>query len=366
MAERSRSQPRPRPAAFLRFPTVAIYCGSEIPVDYDQHRPGNLQILPEELEPLDIATGPPAKARSNGCGMAVHGGVCMTRRGREQCWYSWTDDVAPTVVPLETRYFPPVVAEMLGLRIEDAGRNDCGGNPLGTLQTFCTAHAPRTVRRAVYLFLASAVSPPPQTPSARQVEPSMDMSRILQTLTHPTPTSPLGSIPPSLPAPPPVVPRPERAGVETTLAPTWAVQHMRPQDFSAGDSGWLDYDSDEDGFPNHAPSREFERVHNSQQLVNARQSRAQPRTPNPIQGNTVSISLEPHRQAGSVDGPGGADEQDQQIERSFLAAISVQRMRDAGWHRSLDQLDDLARLIAELEPPQATTAARGPRMFFNR
>ncbi|KAJ7817113.1 hypothetical protein B0H14DRAFT_3474869 [Mycena olivaceomarginata] len=355
MAERSRSHLRPRPAVFLRFPTVAIFCGSEISVDDDQHRPGNPQMLPVQLPP--IATGPSANARSNGCGSAVHGGVCLTRWGREQCWYSWTDDVAPTVVPLETRYFPPVVAEVLGLTIEDGGRNECGcvpsaalvvqcgdGNPLGTLQTFCTAHAPRgapTLRRAVYLFRASAVSPPPQTEtSTKQAEPSMGISRILQT---PTPTSPLGSIPPSLSVPSSVVPHP-------ILAPMWDARHIRAGDFSGGTPRPSDS-------VQPASSPEFARVHNSRLLANARQSLAQRRTPNPMQGNTVPI--------GSVDGPSRSDEQDQQIERSFLAAISTQRARDAGWRRSLDQLDDVARLIAELEPHRATTATRR-RIFFDR
>ncbi|KAJ7897915.1 hypothetical protein B0H14DRAFT_3853157 [Mycena olivaceomarginata] len=87
----------------------------------------------------------------------------------EQCWYGWTKDVAPTVVPLETCYFTSVVGKFLGLA--DAGSKHCGcavggvgcavcGNPLGTLQTVCATRA-ITAKRDVYLFLASAVSPAP-------------------------------------------------------------------------------------------------------------------------------------------------------------------------------------------------------------
>ncbi|KAJ7938841.1 hypothetical protein B0H13DRAFT_1941538 [Mycena leptocephala] len=219
--ERSR-----RPAVFLRFPTIAITCGSAITieneVEYDEHRPGSIQMLPEEPPPSPDIPLTRTKARSNGCGAWVHGGVCLTRREGEQCWYGWTKDVAPTVVPLETCYFTSVVGKFLGLA--DAGSEHCGcavggvgcavcGNPLGTLQTVCATHA-ITAKRDVYLFLASAVSPAPHA----------EMSWIGETSPQPAPVSPLGSIPPFLPPAVPPVSATSSSSLRHTLARHWSVE----------------------------------------------------------------------------------------------------------------------------------------------
>ncbi|KAJ7089112.1 hypothetical protein C8R44DRAFT_861492 [Mycena epipterygia] len=181
MAESSRL--RRRPAVVLRSPTiepVAIYCGAEDPItagdifeyDYDEHRPGTVQMLPGE----QILPPPREKSRmsrSNGCGTQVHDAVCIMRRN--QCWYGWEEGLALTVVPLETSYFPSGLVESLELK--NGGRSaNCGcvanglgcavcGNPLGKIQVHCATHGPGTTGRAGYVFLASAVSPAPTSPS---------------------------------------------------------------------------------------------------------------------------------------------------------------------------------------------------------
>ncbi|KAJ7701291.1 hypothetical protein B0H14DRAFT_2648480 [Mycena olivaceomarginata] len=174
-----------RPAIFLCFPTLPILCGSKTPVVlsdiYDSerdHREVRPQILPDERPLYVDATGTHqsrSRVRSSGCGTKVHGGVLLTRRDEEQYWYGWTNDLAPTVVPLESRYFTSVVAQILRL---ESGREDCGvpGNGLGTVQTRCETHAlggAFAQRRDVYLFLASAVSVATPTSASRE-----DLSEI--------------------------------------------------------------------------------------------------------------------------------------------------------------------------------------------
>ncbi|KAJ7889278.1 hypothetical protein B0H14DRAFT_3127010 [Mycena olivaceomarginata] len=113
--------------------TLPILCGSKTPVvlsdiydsecDHHEVRP---QILPDERPLYVDATGTHqsrSRVRSSGFGTKVHGGVCLTRRDEEQYWYGWTNDLAPTIVPLESRYFTSVVAQILRL---ESGREDCG------------------------------------------------------------------------------------------------------------------------------------------------------------------------------------------------------------------------------------------------
>lgn len=126
------SRLRRRPAVVLRPPAsgpLAIYCGAQDPItaeniseyDYDEHRPWTEQILPDEQLPP-----PPLKksrsSRSNGCGAQVHGSVCMMRRN--QCWYGSKEELAPTVVPLETFYFPSELVQVLDL--SDDRPSACG------------------------------------------------------------------------------------------------------------------------------------------------------------------------------------------------------------------------------------------------
>ncbi|KAF8144489.1 hypothetical protein K438DRAFT_1873899 [Mycena galopus ATCC 62051] len=128
--------PRPSrsPAVVLRAspPSVlAIFCGAQelitweniLESDYDEHRPGIIQILPETLSFVSPSIYKEARTtRSNGCGAPVHGAVslpCQSRTlNRLQCWYGAEENLAETVVPLE--------------RI---------GNPLGAVQTHCSTHS---------------------------------------------------------------------------------------------------------------------------------------------------------------------------------------------------------------------------------
>ncbi|KAJ6468231.1 hypothetical protein C8R45DRAFT_464547 [Mycena sanguinolenta] len=173
---------RRRPAVVLRPPT-AIFCGAplegeECEFEYDEYRPGRVQILPipeDYPPPSRQKSAAPRKQRSNGCGARVHSAVymcTMPRRNSSQCWYEYgygingngngsRDEergVAPTVVPLETHYFPVEMARELNIRDDsyeidlDADGVECGcfvrgvgcavcGNPLGAIQTYCAPHS---------------------------------------------------------------------------------------------------------------------------------------------------------------------------------------------------------------------------------
>ncbi|KAJ7616229.1 hypothetical protein DFH06DRAFT_111648 [Mycena polygramma] len=123
------SRLRRRPAVVLRAPTngpMAIFCGASEPItslniseyEYDEHRPGIVQMLPEEYPPpLPRKRSYSGTTRTNGCGAQVHSAVMMMRRN--PCWYGSQQGLADTVVPLERMYFPHDVAEVLGLRDKD-------------------------------------------------------------------------------------------------------------------------------------------------------------------------------------------------------------------------------------------------------
>ncbi|KAJ7444298.1 hypothetical protein FB451DRAFT_1568415 [Mycena latifolia] len=160
----------------LRDPSMesaAIYCGAEAPSasidffedNYDEHRPWELQILPEEHSPPPPRSSMP-KSRSNGCGASVHVAASLT--GRNQCWFGWQDGMAPTVVPLDTVYFPPDVAEFV---LKNKGRSACGGNALGTRSSPCDLHSSNSSGRDGFFFLTSAVSAA-RTSSSRQYLPT--------------------------------------------------------------------------------------------------------------------------------------------------------------------------------------------------
>ncbi|KAJ7444661.1 hypothetical protein FB451DRAFT_1434172 [Mycena latifolia] len=182
------SRLRRPPAVVLRAPTlesVAIVCGAEersdvFSDDYDEHRPWALQILPEAPAPPPPAPRkrPPAP-RSSGCGARVHGAVCIMRRSR--CWFGWGAGLASTVVPLDAGYFPAAVAEALDLKDGNGGRAACGGNPLGTRQSYCSLHAPSSAGRDGFVFLTSAVSSASAPSSSRDASPPTASSPVQET-----------------------------------------------------------------------------------------------------------------------------------------------------------------------------------------
>ncbi|KAF8131335.1 hypothetical protein K438DRAFT_1885538 [Mycena galopus ATCC 62051] len=178
-----------RPAVVLRSPPpspLAIFCGAHelitseniLESDYDEHRPGMVQILPEALSFVSPSVYKEARmTRSNGCGARVHGAVSFPRQSRTlnqlQCWCGEEENVAETVVPLERMYFPQTLREVLDLR-----DNTCGcvmkgvgcavcGNPLGAVQTHCSTHSFRgstaLPKSSTYFFGPSAVTPTPSS-----------------------------------------------------------------------------------------------------------------------------------------------------------------------------------------------------------
>ncbi|KAF7353511.1 hypothetical protein MSAN_01540700 [Mycena sanguinolenta] len=209
------SRPNRRPAVVLRASppgSFAIFCGAHEPItsdnilesDYDEHRPGVVQILPETLSFSSLVSKEARTTRSNGCGTRLHGAMSSPRSSQSrtpnqpQCWYGEEKNVAETVVPLERRYFPQTLWEALDL-CHDIGTAACGcvmngvgcavcGNPLGAVQTYCSGHsfrgsnAPR--KGSTYIFAHSAVtaapSSLPQAPSsnassASAVDPALTM-----------------------------------------------------------------------------------------------------------------------------------------------------------------------------------------------
>ncbi|KAJ6492101.1 hypothetical protein C8R45DRAFT_990399 [Mycena sanguinolenta] len=171
---------------------LTIFCGAHEPIisenilesDYDEHRPGVVQILPETLSITPRVYKEARTTRSNGCGARLHGAVSLSRRSQSrttnQCWYGEERDVAATVLPLERIYFPQTLWEALDLQ-DNIGTAACGckmngvgcavcGNPLGAVQTYCSTHsfrgstAPR--KGSTYVFASSAVTPAPQAPNS--------------------------------------------------------------------------------------------------------------------------------------------------------------------------------------------------------
>ncbi|KAJ7098464.1 hypothetical protein C8R43DRAFT_1048743 [Mycena crocata] len=171
------SRSRRRPAVALRSQTnesFTISCGVPdssggiFECDYDEYRPGELQMLPEDVYPPSPRIRSLA-SRSNGCGARVHSGVAMVRRS--QSWIGSKDGIEPTVIPLDSVYFTSEAETALGL--QNGGTSPCGcaaiglgcavcGNPLGAMNTYCRVHA---MHRAPedFVFLTSAVTAAPST-----------------------------------------------------------------------------------------------------------------------------------------------------------------------------------------------------------
>ncbi|KAF7353451.1 hypothetical protein MSAN_01534300 [Mycena sanguinolenta] len=209
------SRPNRRPAVVLRASppgSFAIFCGAHEPItsdnilesDYDEHRPGVVQILPETLSFSSPVYKKARTTRSNGCGTRLHGAMSSPRSSQSrtvnqpQCWYGEEKNVAETVVPLERRYFPQTLWEALDL-CHDIGTAACGcvmngvgcavcGNPLGAVQAYCSSHsfrgsnAPR--KGSTYIFAHSAVTAAPSSlprapnsnaSSASAVDPALTM-----------------------------------------------------------------------------------------------------------------------------------------------------------------------------------------------
>ncbi|KAJ7812702.1 hypothetical protein B0H14DRAFT_2856067, partial [Mycena olivaceomarginata] len=226
------SRLRRRPAVVLRPPAsgpLAIYCGAQDPItaeniseyDYDEHRPWTAQILPDEqLPPSPLKKS--RSSRSNGCGAQVHGSVCMMRRN--QCWYGSKEELAPTVVPLETFYFPSELVQVLDL--SDDRPSACGcvldghrvGNPLGAVQTYCAAHSPRggsIAGPSGYVFASSAT---PTTVAAPPTDTAPPTPRALPA--PPTPTSPGIRFPSSPPGYISFIPPPPPPATVTSFVPS--------------------------------------------------------------------------------------------------------------------------------------------------
>ncbi|KAF8143401.1 hypothetical protein K438DRAFT_2109481 [Mycena galopus ATCC 62051] len=183
------SRPSRRPAVVLRASPpslLAIFCGAQelitweniLKSDYDEHRPGIIQILPETLSFVSHSMYKEARTtRSNGCGARMHGAAFLPRQSRTlnqlQSWYGEEENVAETVVPLERMYFPQTLWEVLDL-LDDIGTAACGcgmegvgcavcGNPLVAVQTHCSTHSFRgstaLPKSSTYFFGPSAVTP---------------------------------------------------------------------------------------------------------------------------------------------------------------------------------------------------------------
>ncbi|KAJ7271292.1 hypothetical protein B0H12DRAFT_730733 [Mycena haematopus] len=193
-----RSLPRRPAAAPLASPPppLAIFCGAHKPItsetlsesDYDAHRPGMVQILPDTLpfgSESPCISNAARPTRSNGCGARVHSAVSLPRWDltrsppdlamiQLQCWYGGEEAVAETVVPLERMYFPQRLWGILdpgnessratcGCEVRGVGCAVCG-NPLGAILTRCPAHSNRSSTKTVtYIFLPTAVTPAPSS-----------------------------------------------------------------------------------------------------------------------------------------------------------------------------------------------------------
>ncbi|KAJ7190656.1 hypothetical protein GGX14DRAFT_603853 [Mycena pura] len=157
---------------------LTIFCGAHEPItlenilesDYDEHRPGMVQILPETLSfALPSVYKEARTTRSTGCGALVHGAVSLPRWSQSRTvnpvrfWYGEEENVADTVVPLDKMYFPQRLWEILDLR--GNGTAVCGGNPLGAVQTHCSTHSfcgsTALPKGGTYIFAPSAVTPRP-------------------------------------------------------------------------------------------------------------------------------------------------------------------------------------------------------------
>ncbi|KAF8143944.1 hypothetical protein K438DRAFT_1874994, partial [Mycena galopus ATCC 62051] len=181
------SRPSRRPAVVLRASPpslLAIFCGAQelitweniLESDYDEHRPGIIQILPETLSFVSHSMCKEARTtRSNGCGARMHGAAFLPRQSRTlnqlQSWYGEEENVAETVVQLERMYF-----STCGCGMEGVGCAVCG-NPLGAVQTHCSTHSFRgstaPPKSSTYFFGPSAVTPTPS--SLPQVPHSMPL-----------------------------------------------------------------------------------------------------------------------------------------------------------------------------------------------
>ncbi|KAF8170018.1 hypothetical protein K438DRAFT_1854661 [Mycena galopus ATCC 62051] len=173
------SRPSRRPAVVLRASPpspLAIFCGAQelitweniLESDYDEHRPGIIQILPETLSFVSPSMYKEARTtRSNGCGARSR------TLNQRQCWCGEEENVAETVVPLERMYFPQTLREVLDLRDDMCGCVMKGvgcavcGNPLGAVQTHCSTQSfrgsPALPKSSTYFFVPSAVTPAPSS-----------------------------------------------------------------------------------------------------------------------------------------------------------------------------------------------------------
>ncbi|KAJ6546872.1 hypothetical protein B0H19DRAFT_1237602 [Mycena capillaripes] len=155
---------------------VVLFCGSDkdSEVDWDEHRPWEIEIIPETRAPLPARK---RQKRSSGCGARIHARAVPDRR-----WRALLDGASTDVVELEDKYFTGDMKRELLMGKERCGCRRSGvgcaicGNPLGALFTPCARHTPSSpatqFASSHYTFLRAAVSPP--IPSTRRVSVPAD------------------------------------------------------------------------------------------------------------------------------------------------------------------------------------------------
>ncbi|KAJ6603590.1 hypothetical protein DFH09DRAFT_1354719 [Mycena vulgaris] len=191
LAAGHRSRLRRRPAVVVHArpqdstaqpsaPPRALACGAEHArlADagwWDPQRPPAVPFLPLPLDPPLEDGAPSSQARtSSGCGARVHAAGHPARVGMR--WFGDVEGVGRMVIALDAQYFTEgdrmaleLGRQRCGCTVEGVGCAICG-NALGALHTPCPAHRampshanPRK-GQTHYIFLASAVSPPPPAP----------------------------------------------------------------------------------------------------------------------------------------------------------------------------------------------------------
>ncbi|KAJ7063574.1 hypothetical protein C8F01DRAFT_1251101 [Mycena amicta] len=158
-----------RLASVLPKVPVALFCGADNGIEWDERRPCRIQVVPDE------ETSPPRKRqrRSNGCGTRVHGEAYPDKR-----WTGLPDGVSRDVIHLGDEYFSSSAKRelMLGKGRCECTRTGMGcaicGNPLGAFFRPCERHFSLLSHSSMlsqqhYVFLGSAVSPPLPSPAQR-------------------------------------------------------------------------------------------------------------------------------------------------------------------------------------------------------
>ncbi|KAJ7063669.1 hypothetical protein C8F01DRAFT_86833 [Mycena amicta] len=159
-----------RLASVLPKVPVALFCGADNGIEWDERRPCRIQIVPDE-----DTLSPPRKRqrRSNGCGTRIHGEAYPNKR-----WIGLPDGVSRDVIHLGDEYFSSSAKRglMLGKGRCECTRTGMGcaicGNPLGAFFRPCERHFSllshsSTLSQPHYVFLGSAVSPPLPSPAQR-------------------------------------------------------------------------------------------------------------------------------------------------------------------------------------------------------